>query len=77
MLQITVYVHLYFQAELWCLFSVFFMDIFHGKHVDNMQSAWERTDSFPTYGNLDSCQRVQGHPPDLEEHAHVLLLLQA
>lgn len=77
MLQIIVYVHTGLQAELWCLFSLFFMDNFHGKHVDNMQSTQERTGSFPTYGNLDSCQHVQEHPPGLEEHVQVLLLLQA
>lgn len=52
------------------------MDNFHGKNVDIMQSAWERTASFPTYGNLDPCQHVQGHSPDLEEHAHALLQAQ-
>lgn len=57
------------RLELWRLFSVFFMDNFHGKHVDNMQSARERTGSVS-----DSCQRVEGDPPGLEEHVHVLLL---
>lgn len=28
------------------MFSVFFMDNFHGKHVDNMQRSWDRRDGF-------------------------------
>lgn len=54
-------------------FTSFFMVTFHGKHVDNMQSAWQRTGTSPTYENVDSCQHVHGHPSDLEEHVHVLL----
>lgn len=62
MRQVILYARVYFTTKLWRVFSVFFMDNFHGKRVDNMHRSKDRVGGFfPTYGNLDSCQRLHVH----------------
>lgn len=46
MCQVILYMCVYFTTELWRVFSVFFMDNFHGKRVDNMHRSKDRKGGF-------------------------------